>query len=386
MSTGKVLINISKILGSGLVLYLLVLTAGFFLLKYNFTDTSGQIDEKNLDFQANEDLLSALIATSTSLARIDAGKLPSAEDSQSIVSLKKNFCELDVLSQFSPTNARSIVMMFKKYKREVLLDKMIFAASLKLEDNPVFQEKIKRCGQGYRSVDYDPDRFLNRLGTATSSNLFTWLDYEEWQNMREALGKDKSVIYQAASSTGIEPRLIVAVTMVEQLRMYYTQRALYKRLFAPLKILGNATKFSLGIMNVKEKTAIDIETHLKDKSSVFYLGPAYEHLLDFKATSTVDERYARLTDEKNHYYSYLYGALYIKQIMLQWKKAGFDISKRPEIIGTLFNIGFKNSHPKPKPEVGGAEIVIGGTKYSFGSLAFEFYYSGEMDSEFGYGQ
>ena len=63
-------------------------------------------------------------------------------------------------------------------------------------------------------------------------------------------------------------------------------------------------------------------------------------------------------------------------------KVGIDISQRPEIIATLYNIGFKNSVPKEKPLSGGSAIEIGNNKYSFGSLAGFFYYSGELKEQF----
>ncbi len=138
-----------------------------------------------------------------------------------------------------------------------------------------------------------------------------------------------------------------------------------------------------GVMSIKEKMAIQTEKHLKDTGSPFYPGKEYEQLLDYHESNDIfKERYNRLTDEKNHYYSYLYGALIIKEFQSQWLTSGYDLKYRPEIIATLFNIGFDNSVPKAKPVVGGSTLSINGEKYFFGSLAFEFYYSGELADEF----
>jgi hypothetical protein len=172
--------------------------------------------------------------------------------------------------------------------------------------------------------------------------------------------------------------------MVEQLRLFYSQRELYKKYFEPLQILANSNKISLGVMAIKEETATAVEAHLKDPSSPYYLGPEFEHLLDYPADSDIATvRYQRLTSS-NHYYNYLYGALYLKQMMTQWQKAGFDISHRPEIIGTLFNVGFPQSKPNANPQVGGSTVLIDQTNYTFGRLAYEFYYSGELDDIFPY--
>ena len=78
----------------------------------------------------------------------------------------------------------------------------------------------------------------------------------------------------------------------------------------------------------------------------------------------------------------MYTAFLLRQYFAQWEKAGYDISNRPEVLGTLFNIGFFKSVPKAKPEAGGSTFNIAGKDYTFGGLCFEFYYSGEMIEEF----
>jgi hypothetical protein len=135
-----------------------------------------------------------------------------------------------------------------------------------------------------------------------------------------------------------------------------------------------------GVMGIKQDTAIQIENNLTDETSPFYIDSAHAHILDYPATTTDknSERFSRLTDEHDRYYSYLYGALALKETMSQWQKAGFSISDKPEILATLFNIGFANSHPNNNPHSGGAVIDIGTNSYSFGELAGLFYYSDEL--------
>jgi hypothetical protein len=72
----------------------------------------------------------------------------------------------------------------------------------------------------------------------------------------------------------------------------------------------------------------------------------------------------------------------IKELETQWQNAGDPIADRPDIVATLFNIGFQYSHPNSNPQVGGAEIDIGSTTYSFGGLAGSFYASDELIDEF----
>lgn len=227
-------------------------------------------------------------------------------------------------------------------------------------------------------------RHIESAGTQKIVSPLPWTSGEEWKTFEVAAIKEEPAISRAAAQTGVSSRLILSLLFVEQMRLYHSERELFKTVFQPLALLGNQSKFSWGIMGLKEKTAIATEEHLRDSASPFYLGPTYEHLLDFSTENTAEERFLRIINEENHYYSYLYAGLYLKQITRQWELEGHDISNQPEILSTLFNIGFENSHPNPAPRSGGSEIEINGTTYSFGSLAHEFYYSGELADFFPY--
>ena len=226
-------------------------------------------------------------------------------------------------------------------------------------------------------IDSQRESFLNGATTTPS-----WTQSDEWQTFKIAVVKDKADIGRAAVLSGVPSRLIVANLAVEQLRLFYTDREIFEKVFAPLKILGDQSQFSWGVMGIKQDTAVAIESHLKDASSPFYLGATNEHLLDFKTSDPDSERFARLTDDKSRFYSYLYGGLCLKQVITQWKNAGYDISARPDVVSTLFNIGFDHSLPKANPQVGGAEIDIAGETHSFGELAGEFYASNELVDQF----
>ncbi len=214
--------------------------------------------------------------------------------------------------------------------------------------------------------------------TLKQTNTNTLWTSDEWSVLRESVLRDHESLHKASELLDVNPRTIVSILIVEQLRLFHDNRELFKTVFAPLKILGVQSQFSWGVMGIKQETAIEIEKNLRATTSPFYLGKEYEHILDFTTTNTDEERFMRLTDEESRYYSYLYTAVYIKEIETQWKKAGYDISKRPEIISTLFNIGFIHSKPNANPHSGGAIIPIGTTTYSFGSLALEFYNSEEL--------
>jgi hypothetical protein len=229
-------------------------------------------------------------------------------------------------------------------------------------------------------IDTQTKNFLDKKILEDSYTTFPLAHTKEWVAFRVAVAKDKPVISKVAQETGVEERLLVAVLVPEQMRLYHTDRPVFKRFFEPLKVLGSQSQFSWGLFGIKEDTALQVERNLHSKNSPFYLGKNFETILSFSENDigTTSERFARITDTRDHYYTYLYTALFIKQIQTQWEKAGYPINQRPEIIATLWNLGISRSKPNRNPQSGGAEIAINGKKYSFGSLADAFYTSDEL--------
>jgi hypothetical protein len=210
-----------------------------------------------------------------------------------------------------------------------------------------------------------------------------WNETPEWDVVEGGLTKDASIIMRVSSETGVDARLIAASVIPEQIRFFTSEREVFKRYFEPLKILGSLSQFSLGVSGIKQETARLVEQYAYDPSSPFYPGPEAGRLLAYNDQVGQDaELYRRLTDEKDHYYSYLYTAIYLKEIEAQWEKAGFPISDDPYALVTLFNIGFGNSVPKADPQAGGAAITVGGRTYAFGQLGGDFYVSDELKDVF----
>lgn len=231
--------------------------------------------------------------------------------------------------------------------------------------------------------------FTNTLGIVDQQNKsflagriaytqFPLAHTPEWIAFRQAVAKDRTLIEQISKETGVLPRTLITILVPEQMRLFHSDRPIFKKIFEPLKILGSQSQFSWGIFGIKDETARAVEEHLSDKNSPFYLGTSFEHALDFKTDTHDQERFSRIIDEHDHTYGYRYAALYVAQINAQWEKAGFPIADRPEILATLWNLGFEKSKPNAEPKSGGAPIEINGTTYSFGALANAFYYSDEM--------
>ena len=213
-----------------------------------------------------------------------------------------------------------------------------------------------------------------------------WAMSDEWALMREVFTRDQEIIKKAANDAGVEPRILLGGVIGEQFRFFSNRRESFKQYFEPLKILASLSNTSYGIAGLKPKTLVQIEEHMKNPKSPYYLGQEMENFFVYDEGADVAKvQFDRITDVKNPYYSYLYAGLYMKQIQTQWKKAGFDVDRRPEILGTLYNLGFFYSVPKENPQSGGSVVIVNNTPYNFGDLAYEFYYSGELVDVFPFG-
>jgi hypothetical protein len=214
----------------------------------------------------------------------------------------------------------------------------------------------------------------------TSLPSCPWNETSEWAVIKSGLTKDAEILKRVESETGVSARLIASVVVPEQARFFSSNREVFKRWFEPMKLLGSLSQFSLGVSGIKQETAVRIEQYANDPTSPFYPGDGFNELLSYEPhENQADVLFNRLTDDKDHYYSYLYSALFIKQIQQQWVNAGFPIDNRAEILVTLFNLGFDKSKPNPTPSVGGANLSIGNTTYTYGSLGGLFYYSTELE-------
>jgi hypothetical protein len=212
---------------------------------------------------------------------------------------------------------------------------------------------------------------------------YDWEDSDEWAVIDAALERDQVNINQAAHDAGISPRLLLGGVIGEQFRFFTSERDSFKQYFEPLKILASLTNTSYGIAGLKPATVAHIEQNLKDPNSVYYLGPSMENLITYPPGSDVATvQFSRITDTKNTYYSYLYAGLFMREVIAQWDASGYDISERPDVLSTLYNLGFNHSIPKADPAAGGAPITIDGQTYSFGEIGNDFYYSNELRDVF----
>lgn len=328
------------------------LSASFVAIKFRLTDEKGSVDANNRYFEGMEDKYN------------QAYKL----NSEQLKAL--HFESLDrilLLKKYYPKNAQYILDAWKASNNEVEVKRMIDAVDIQLKSNQAYQQQLRQLKRKKQKKD-----------SGNTLSAFEWMNIQEWSDFKIAVAKDVKLVDSVAQQTGVEGRLIVSCLVGEQIRLFNSDREAYKKWISPLKILSVESMFSFGVTGIKEHTAIQIEEHLKNPKSIYYLGEKYEHLLDFKTANPTQERISRLTDFHNHYYSYLYAAIFVKQVKMQWERSGFPIDHRPEILVTLFNVGYPQSIPKAHPKVGGSTIKIKEKSYTFGAVAYQFYYSGEL--------
>lgn len=278
-------------------------------------------------------------------------------------------CKINVLNKYAPLTSVNIYKTLTSGASDEIINKMIEVASIRFNNDFSYKGDMDNC--------------RNSISTIQEFNMpisaYNWADTDQWALMKEVFTRDEVVIKKAAEDAHISPRFILSGVIGEQFRFFNNRRESFKSYFEPLKILASLSNTSFGVAGLKPKTVGIIEDNLKNKNSLFYLGPLMEHIVDYQdGTDVTSERMNRITNAKDPYYSYLYVGLYMKEIMAQWQKAGYDINNRPEILGTLYNLGFYYSVPKDNPEVGGSVININNVDYTFGDIAYEFYYSGEL--------
>ncbi len=328
------------------------LTASYVAIKFRFTDEKGSVDVNDRYFHEIRDKYDQSFKKDTSSVNFDH-----YEALQRIL----------LLNRFYPKNAQHIMHAYKNSEddREVL--RMLDAADIQLKKNKYYMSQLYK-------LKYE----LKKERKIRTESIYDWMNISEWQDFKIAVAKDTHLIDSVAKVTGVEARLIVACLVGEQIRLFNSNREAYKKWIGPLKVLSVESQFSFGVTGIKEHTAQKIEGYLKNPSSEYYLGAKYENLLDFNTADTTKERLDRLTSYRNHFYSYMYAAVFLKQVKVQWEREGFPIENRPEILATLFNVGFPQSKPKSNPKVGGSTIKIYEKPYTFGAIAFQFYYSGEL--------
>lgn len=341
--------------------------AGFLILttlavQFKWTNDSGSVDVNNRYFEELADKYGKNLEK-------DSTQIRTAE---SIM-----FQKIAIIAEHYPENAKLIMEAYINDKNVYTPLRMIDAFTIKYKDNDAF---IKS---------------MNAVKSKTNDNkgsIYAWSNYKAWKQFCNALKSDKNAIDSVSRLTGVESRIIILCVVAEQLRMFNSGREKFKNFVYPYSRLILPTNRGYGVSGILEHTALRIEKTLFNRNDPFYPGDYFRNILnvrdsfpELKRDTIKSHRHTtiqRLIKGGDHYYSYLYTALLLRQFQSHWEKAGFSLSNRPEILGTLFNLGYQKSKPKKNPSTGGSSFRIGDKSYTFGGLCYEFYYSGELQKEF----
>ena len=287
------------------------------------------------------------------------------------------FRQLGVLAKYYPNNAKTIIESYHKNKDVVVALKMLDAVKLCMIKNKPYQQEIAQI-KWHKNVK--------------ALSIFAWSNYKEWKEFCKVITADKKAIDSVSLLTGVEARMIVMCLVGEQVRMFNSGREKFKKYVVPFNRLILPTNRGYGVTGILQHTALRIERNLFDKSSKFYAGDYFQKCLNVKdsfpelVNDTIEAHkfitIQRLIKRSDHFYSYLYTAFFLRQFQAHWEKEGFSLSHRPEILGTLYNLGYEKSVPKNNPSVGGSNFIVGNKDYTFGGLCYEFYYSGELQELF----
>ena len=287
------------------------------------------------------------------------------------------FQKLVVLAKYYPQNAKIILDAYQQEKNIYTGLRMLDAISVMLKKNKAFMREMNAI----RAKD-----------NISNQSAYEWSNYKVWKDFCKTIAKDKASIDSVSRLTGVESRIIVMCVVGEQLRMFNSGREKFKQYVYPYTRLMMPTNRGYGVSGILEHTAIRIERTLFNKEDPFYAGDYFQKCINVNDSfpQVINDTIAahkhktiqRLIKGGDHYYSYLYTAFLMRQFQAHWERANLDLSNRPEILGTLFNLGYQKSKPKKNPEVGGSTFKVGERDYTFGGLCFEFYYSGELQKEF----
>ncbi len=287
------------------------------------------------------------------------------------------FQKLGVLSRYYPHNAKIITDAYQFDKNVYTALRMLDAVTIIMRDNKQFIREMKD---------------VNKKAKFNKGSVYAWSNYTVWKQFCNTIIKDKRAIDSVSRLTGVESRIIVMCVVGEQLRMFNSGREKFKQYVYPYSRLILPSNRGYGVSGILEHTALRIESTLFNEKDPFYPGDYFQQTINVRdsfpevindsISSHKHKTIQRLIKGGDHYYSYLYTAFLMRQFQAHWERNGFDLSNRPEILGTLFNLGYQKSKPKKNPEVGGSTFKIGEKDYTFGGLCFEFYYSGELQDAF----
>ena len=329
-------------------------------VKFKWTNNGGAIDENNRYF-------SEMASRYDDELKMDSVNIEKKEF--------EFFQKLAIVAKYKPTDAKRISQAYYLSKNPIVGLRMIDAFSIMMKKNQDFQDELASVKKGKDQL-----------------SIYEWSNYQVWKDFCNIVRKDRYAIDSVSRLTGVESRLIVMCMVGEQVRMFNSGREKFKKYVLPFNRIMLPTNRGYGVTGILEHTALRIENTIFNKKSEFYAGDYFQNCINVNdsfpelVNDTIKahklKTIQRLIQRGDHYYSYLYTAFLLRQYQAHWERNGFTLENHPEILGSLFNLGYQKSKPKKNPVAGGSTFDVGGKDYTFGGLCFEFYYSGQLQDLF----
>jgi hypothetical protein len=211
-----------------------------------------------------------------------------------------------------------------------------------------------------------------RVGFAIAGLALVSLVVATWRTgdaaTRRLVNAQRTAIIDAGREFNVDPAVIAAIMYVTHRYQISPFRDKTERvaMAAWLKdpqndfFLGRSLNISIGLAQIKPVTAQTAVVILSRKPTWFSKEYREVPVLDwslagenlpYRRTSWLGDGKAAvvsaLLDDRGNIDTC---ALILAVYQLQWRAKGIDIRNRPDILGTLFQIGFERSHPHPSPQ------------------------------------
>lgn len=162
------------------------------------------------------------------------------------------------------------------------------------------------------------------------------------------LRQNKQVIITAAEDAALDPALLAGIVYVAHTRDHprWTGRVIEEMAYGE----GNdilTLNSSIGLFQIRRSTTNQLSMMVNSGPNLpgYQVGPTEltGRYRCFRKVQIWNPN--RLVAQTGGAYA---GAM-LRLFCEQWAAAGYPIEDRPEILATLYNIGFERSHPKPNP-------------------------------------
>jgi hypothetical protein len=177
-----------------------------------------------------------------------------------------------------------------------------------------------------------------------------WHEAEE--GVFETICEYRDDIAGQAELFGVDPRLVAAILYVEKvqyvlddwLRLRHNLETAAAEYFFFIRDVLFWADLSTGYCRIKPSFARQTRQMLLEDSAA-------------PARLTADDVDPSLYyDSASLSIRIMCAGLYVLE--RQWRNAGFDISQSPEILATLYNLGYEKSVPNAKPSSGGSDFPV----------------------------